>query len=248
MPNAVYVSRNVLSMEECQAWIDYAEGRRSWDVVSHPATRHVAHRECSRLQTNDSIMSHRLYRRIEDVIDRISPLLNVVDEYDALSNMVRRRDHHRRRDDHANASGDIDAGVGRGYRHITCNPNLRLYKYIKGQWFGRHVDESNDIVLSPSTDAPSSPHVVDASRGGRMRTEMTVLFYLSSCRGGETRFHLPRGGGGGHGGGGGGSSVAFAPEAGAVLLHVHGDRCLEHEAEPVSEGVKYGKRGVGGGQ
>jgi hypothetical protein len=36
-------------------------------------------------------------------------------------------------------------------------------------------------------------------------------------------------------------TVAFTPEEGAVLLHIHGDRCLEHEAEPVLDGVKYGE-------
>mmetsp|Transcript_1879 Transcript_1879/g.4092 ORF Transcript_1879/g.4092 Transcript_1879/m.4092 type:complete len:86 (-) Transcript_1879:948-1205(-) len=74
---------------------------------------------------------------------------------------------------------------------------------------------------------------------------MTVLFYLSSCRGGATRFHLPHGKnvfGGGNGKkkcNGFDGSVAFVPEEGAVLLHVHGDRCLEHEAEPVRDGIKY---------
>ena len=33
--------------------------------------------------------------------------------------------------------------------------------------------------------------------------------------------------------------IAFVPEAGAILMHMHGDRCLEHEAEPVLRGVKY---------
>mmetsp|Transcript_17198 Transcript_17198/g.28575 ORF Transcript_17198/g.28575 Transcript_17198/m.28575 type:complete len:262 (-) Transcript_17198:11-796(-) len=98
------------------------------------------------------------------------------------------------------------------YQPTICNGNLRLYKYEKGMSFGRHVDGSNQ------TD--------------RGRTEVTVLIYLSGCQGGATRFYTPtsrkkeR-------------SFAFAPEAGAILLHVHGDKCLEHEADPVTGGDKY---------
>ena len=107
---------------------------------------------------------------------------------------------------------------------ITCNGNLRLYKYEKHMSFGRHFDGSENI-----------PKVGN--------TEITVLVYLTSCKGGATRFYLP-------------SStkrsskkkkakdeysdgIAFTPEAGAILLHMHGDRCLEHEADPVIDGIKY---------
>jgi 2OG-Fe(II) oxygenase superfamily len=100
------------------------------------------------------------------------------------------------------------------YSPMACNPNIRLYKYSKGMSFGKHVDESN---------------VVD----GLGQTEVTVLVYLSGCQGGATRFHLPRGGSIPD------KSVAFAPKMGAMLVHVHGDRCLEHEADPVVQGRKY---------
>ena len=66
------------------------------------------------------------------------------------------------------------------------------------------------------------------------------MFYLSSCQGGATRFHLPHSSGKMKKDKDGG--IAFVPEEGAVLLHVHGDHCLEHEAEPVLDGVKYGER------
>jgi hypothetical protein len=100
------------------------------------------------------------------------------------------------------------------YAPIACNPNIRLYKYDKGMSFGKHVDESN---------------VVD----GLGQTEITVLVYLSGCQGGATRFYPPRGGKKFD------KSVAFAPKQGAMLVHVHGDRCLEHEADPVVQGHKY---------
>ena len=113
--------------------------------------------------------------------------------------------------------GHYDASYG----PVTCNGNLRLYKYDPHMSFGRHYDGSQSIKEYPNGN-----------------TEITVLIYLSSCIGGATRFHLPH------------STkkkkrkseeseVAFVPEQGAILLHMHGDRCLEHEADPVEEGVKY---------
>jgi hypothetical protein len=91
----------------------------------------------------------------------------------------------------------------------TCNPNLRLYKYTTGMSFGKHVDESCVVT-------------------GVGETKMTVLIYLSTCRGGATSFDINNR-----------KSVAFSPQQGAVLLHVHGDDCLVHEGLPVESGIKY---------
>jgi len=109
-----------------------------------------------------------------------------------------------------------------GCKLTGCNPNLRLYKYEKGMSFGQHIDESNTVA---------DGHV----------TKMTVLIYLSSCGGGATRFL------GGHltagpffvTGTNAPAEIAFAPAPGAMLLHVHGDDCLVHEADPVTSGIKY---------
>jgi hypothetical protein len=91
------------------------------------------------------------------------------------------------------------------------NPNLRLYKYSSGHSFGKHIDESN-IVESMG------------------HTEITVLIYLSECKGGATRFYPTYDDE---------DSFYFDPVPGTMLLHVHGDDCLEHEADPVLEGLKY---------
>ena len=93
---------------------------------------------------------------------------------------------------------------------VACNPNIRLYKYTKGQCFGAHVDESNEIA-------------------GVGRTFWTALVYLSDCGGGATRFQQPLGQG----------EIAFAPQVGTLLLHLHGDDCLVHSADAVTSGVKY---------
>jgi hypothetical protein len=245
VPNAVYVVRNVLSIEECQNWINYTENQHTsmrggerkrgttWEVVSHPATKHIAHRECGRMQKNDWNMSHRLYQRIEHIVIRISPLLNIVHEKTLLMNLVKKGAKKKSSDPNNHT-----------YQPITCNPNLRLYKYTKGQWFGRHVDGSNVINLpSSSTNCTIvdgifnklSNNTKNYNKVVDLQTEITVLFYLSTCKGGATRFHLP------HGRKNSNNSVSFTPQVGAVMLHVHGDNCLEHEAEPVLEGVKYGE-------
>ena len=194
-------------------------------------------------------MSHRLYNRIEQIVQHISPQLDIFDKATLLplSNN--------------NAVETKNNLLPKKYQPITCNPNLRLYKYTKGQWFGRHVDGSNKIDLPTKTSSgnnkkynATTPYsTIDDDDDDDVKdtqTEITVLFYLSSCNGGATRFHLPcsssSSGGtkkkkkkGGRKTNEESGSIAFIPEEGAVLLHVHGDRCLEHEAEPVLNGVKY---------
>jgi hypothetical protein len=114
--------------------------------------------------------------------------------------------------------GDLDHDVlnnyfSAGWKLSGANPNLRLYKYEKGMAFGKHIDGSN---VMPD--------------GGV--TKMTVLIYLSECGGGATRFvgdHMAVST----------PEICFSPQAGAMLIHVHGDDCLEHEADPVTSGTKY---------
>ena len=98
------------------------------------------------------------------------------------------------------------------YQAVACNPNIRLYQYGKNMSFGKHVDGSNETAVG--------------------QTEITLLVYLSQCQGGATRFYPALDGKKN-------ASFCFAPQVGAVLLHVHGDRCLEHEADPVLAGTKY---------
>ncbi|KAK7270525.1 hypothetical protein RIF29_23737 [Crotalaria pallida] len=110
----------------------------------------------------------------------------------------------------------------RGKSAVGLNPNIRLYRYKVGQRFGRHIDESVHL-------------------GDGKRTHYTLLVYLSGgpadpadssvdpLVGGETVFYGPRN-----------STVAeVAPTEGMALLHIHGDKCLLHEARNVTKGVKY---------
>lgn len=110
--NAVFVAQNALSTKECDEWIKYAESTGTWDIVAHPATKWIAHRECSRLQKNDWTMAHRLFTRIQQIVVEASKKLDIFDKSSLINSS------------YAN---------NKKYQPITCNPNLRLYKYTKGE-------------------------------------------------------------------------------------------------------------------
>mmetsp|Transcript_27019 Transcript_27019/g.86833 ORF Transcript_27019/g.86833 Transcript_27019/m.86833 type:complete len:99 (-) Transcript_27019:1202-1498(-) len=89
-----------------------------------------------------------------------------------------------------------------------------MYRYEKGQRFGKHIDEEVDL-------------------GGGAVTGYTLLVYLSGAEaglsGGETAFYDDYS-----------RLVAKVPPvAGTALLHLHGEDCLEHEGMEVREGSKY---------
>ncbi|KAL4539192.1 hypothetical protein Ndes2526B_g02548 [Nannochloris sp. 'desiccata'] len=98
-----------------------------------------------------------------------------------------------------------------GERAVGLNSNLRIYRYSKGQRFGRHVDDSV---------------FVEKPRG---ETQYTLLLYLSSVVGGETIFYDDKNR----------KLASVAPQPGLALLHRHGDYCLDHEGAAVRDGVKY---------
>jgi hypothetical protein len=223
IPSAVFTSQNFLTSEECKSWIKHAEETIGFQQMSNPQTREYAHRECGRIQINDWNMAQLLYNRMKPFLDQLV------------------------------STGQVTVPNSNcEYKPVGCNGNIRIYKYEKNMSFGRHYDGSNAI-----------PRFL----GGN--TEITVLIYLSSCEGGATRFHLPHkkkqrkkgkqqgskkqktasiGQGGDDGGGGDdgnnnsnddGNGIAFVPKEGSILMHMHGDRCLEHEADPVLNGIKY---------
>jgi hypothetical protein len=155
-----------------------AESSGEMERVAHPATRHIANRECGRWQQTDKDAARLLFQRLLPIL--MTAQMNLVDCFPS------------------------------DYTPVACNSNLRFYKYEKTMSFGKHYDGSNTVEEG--------------------KTEITVLVYLSDCVGGATRFYPPT-----HQK----SSVAFEPEEGAILLHIHGDKCLQHEADPVVSGIKY---------
>ncbi|KAG0498837.1 hypothetical protein HPP92_003528 [Vanilla planifolia] len=117
-----------------------------------------------------------------------------------------------------------------GMAAVGLNSNIRFYRYNVGQHFGQHIDES--VLLEPG-----------------LRTYYTLLVYLSGnlCPrgknnsgsntgpsvqplvGGETVFYERKQ-----------RVVAeVAPTVGMALLHLHGAKCMLHEARAVTKGVKY---------
>jgi hypothetical protein len=113
---------------------------------------------------------------------------------------------------------------------IGLNPNMRIYRYKKGQFFDKHYDDSNNVMM------PSNPPIP-------ARTTWTLLLYLTSpatgCIGGETVFYPdpPKKTKG---------KSAAPPEpfvaeldVGLALLHRHGADCMLHEGREVLEGEKW---------
>lgn len=98
---------------------------------------------------------------------------------------------------------------------------------VSGQQEARPVTCNPNLCLFKYCQGHSFGKHIDEANAvpGVGVTRLTVLVYLSECEGGATRFQ---------------GNVAFEPQPGAILLHVHGeDLCLEHEADPVISGIKY---------
>ncbi|GAA6035141.1 hypothetical protein JCM8097_006385 [Rhodosporidiobolus ruineniae] len=104
-----------------------------------------------------------------------------------------------------------------GKKACGLNPNIRLYKYPEGSYFGPHYD--------------------DDCRVGGATSEWTLLIYLTGKEdgvvGGETAFY-PSPSRKDNG-------PAFVPEliAGRALLHRHGQACSLHEGRTVEKGEKW---------
>ncbi|KAL8160256.1 hypothetical protein V2J09_001793 [Rumex salicifolius] len=116
----------------------------------------------------------------------------------------------------------------RGRVAVGLNSNIRLYRYKVGQRFGRHIDESVELedgkhthytLLIYLSGGPTPKGKTDPNSSGE--PEPLV--------GGETVFYGYRN-----------SIVAeVAPLEGMALFHIHGDKCMLHEARNVTKGVKY---------
>jgi hypothetical protein len=100
-----------------------------------------------------------------------------------------------------------------------CNSNIRLYRYLEGDAFGPHIDQSDldgdtmscFTVLIYLNDAETSDLV-----GGR------TIFYENANGRRKERVAL-----------------AYSPKMGCALIHGHGQHCLLHEGEKVQRGCKY---------
>eukprot|EP00397_Hematodinium_sp_SG-2012_P045951 GEMP01051767.1.p1 GENE.GEMP01051767.1~~GEMP01051767.1.p1 ORF type:complete len:183 (+),score=42.44 GEMP01051767.1:359-907(+) len=100
------------------------------------------------------------------------------------------------------------------------NPDIRIYRYARGQNFGLHYDEN--VVIGTDAD----------QKGAQIRQTMfTCLVYLSddgTVTGGETKFYSK-----------GKLALTLKPVRGMACFHGHGDDGMEHEGAEVLKGVKY---------
>ena len=144
------------------------------------------------------------------------------------------------------------------------NPNIRIYRYSKGQFFDKHCKSHSLLKLgisvqcglnflslnlreTPLSTLDDDDNVVNIASEPpvKTRTTWTLLLYLTGastgCVGGETVFHLDsdqlhpsRGHGKGES-----QVLSVAPEVGMALLHKHGNDCLLHEGRKVVSGEKW---------
>ena len=119
-----------------------------------------------------------------------------------------------------------------------CAPNVRLYRYGRGQRFGKHYDQSNDLdshrrtfytVLIYLNGGESTKGAASAHGGGK-NAKSSAGDSKDNLSGGETQFYHKLK-----------DTVAvcsMTPLKGACLIHAHGERCLLHEGAEVTSGVK----------
>lgn len=112
--------------------------------------------------------------------------------------------------------GKLMLALGGDYPYVyddrafaKAGSHFRMYRYVPGQYFKPHKDGS-------FTDGPHE-------------SEITVLFYLNDCQGGETVL-MP------YGVSQAWSHLAFTPKAGDVLMFNHN---VWHEGRQVETGEKY---------
>ncbi|XP_073525397.1 uncharacterized protein [Phyllobates terribilis] len=116
----------------------------------------------------------------------------------------------------------------RGRPAIGLNPNIRLYRYKVGQRFGRHIDESVELEDGKCTHYTLLIYLSGGPKP-KGKTDSNSSGEAEPLVGGETVFYSYRN-----------SIVAeVAPVEGMALFHIHGDKCMLHEARNVTKGVKY---------
>ncbi|MFQ6661940.1 hypothetical protein Gotur_029935 [Gossypium turneri] len=123
----------------------------------------------------------------------------------------------------------------RGKAAVGLNPNIRFYRYKVGQHFGQHIDESVDLgegkhtVYTLLVYLSGAAKTKDKSDSNNMKDSASEPIV-----GGETVFYGSRNRVVAEA-----SSLYVAPAEGMALLHIHGDKCMLHEARNVSKGIKY---------
>lgn len=144
-----------------------------------------------------------------------------------------------------------------GRKPVGLHPKVRIYRYQVGERFGKHMDDHEELgngkrtqytLLIYLTGGPEIHQAEDidqpkdaCAKRQRNQTKKDVKWKSGgggnrkgqpgnrTLLGGETVFYNNRGK----------ILASVAPTCGTALLHLHGEHCLEHEAKPVLQGMKY---------
>ncbi|KAJ5683354.1 hypothetical protein N7462_006519 [Penicillium macrosclerotiorum] len=222
VPHQIYLIRNFLPASLCKTYAAFLSSLPLTTTPGRPK-KDEAVRVNDRFQVDDARFAETLWSTTalrELVTERFDG--DHDDEYE-----------HEHEPKPETETGDGDAHVHNrlaqtralwGGIPLGLNPNIRIYRYTEGQFFGQHYDESNALTFLPA----------GATRAAPARTTWTLLVYLTTCAGGETVFYPeatraePRP-----------AALAVAPEVGMALLHRHGDACMLHEGREVTGGEKW---------
>eukprot|EP00250_Pteridium_aquilinum_P004529 c14730_g1_i1 orf=434-1177(-) len=109
------------------------------------------------------------------------------------------------------------------------NPNIRFYRYKEGQRFGPHIDENVKLGRGQRTEYTLLVYLNGSGKTSKKSSGKGVKDIVQQLQGGETVFYPERRG----------DSMEVAPLSGMALFHIHGEKCMLHEARAVSKGVKY---------
>ncbi|KAH0536733.1 hypothetical protein FGG08_006405 [Glutinoglossum americanum] len=197
LPNQIILIPNLLTPTLCRAYVSFLSALPLSTTPSKPKKGDEALRINDRYQVDDPAFAKRLW------------------EETALKGLVL-----------GSGGGEEDETMTDEERRLLwggevvgLNPNIRVYRYRKGQFFAQHYDDSN-VLIHPSNT--------------RAKTTWTLLLYLTTpSAGGETIFYPstpaspdP-------------SPISIPPSAGMALLHRHGKECLLHEGREVVQGEKW---------
>ena len=128
-----------------------------------------------------------------------------------------------------------------------CSRNIRFYKYMEGDSFGKHIDESHfdeesqgesklTLLLYLNGNGEGKQHVVNSVDCDYGDSNIYADYgfdteELNALEGGSTLFykaHTAKD-----------PFLAIEPKMGSMLLHGHGHRCCTHEGSVVTRGAKY---------
>lgn len=191
IPGQIYTVPNLLTHGACNDLIKEFETGAQFELAKQQRTADYAARVNDRAQYDDQMCAENLWRILGPVL--LGENHEVYGDYELEEAQTQE-------------TKLFDKSVG-------LNPNIRIYRYGAGHYFGQHYDESNIV------------------QGGK--TKWTLLVYLTGqdageVEGGETLFEDDDG-----------TKYSCAPAKGMALLHLHGDDCLLHEGAPVISGSKW---------